>query len=253
MGFILSTVLKAMVAPAVASAPVPWQIGFQPAASPIMEGIDAMHNLLLVVISCVGLLVICLLAFVILRFRSSRNPTPSQVSHNAFIEVVWTLVPVLILVMVGVPSVKLLYFSERIVNADLTIKAIGHQWFWTYEYPDDKKPVKFDSYMIEGADLKPGQLRLLEVDNRVVVPIGKTVRLLVTSEDVLHSFAVPSLGVKKDAVPGRINETWFSIAKPGVYYGQCSELCGVKHGFMPIAIEAVPEADYQKWLASKQG
>ncbi len=240
------------LAPAQAAVPVPWQIGFQPAASPIMEGIVAMHDLLMIIITCIAILVSCLLAFVIIRFRAKRNPRPIQTSHNTALEIVWTLVPVLILVMIGIPSLKLMYFANKIENADLTVKAIGHQWYWSYEYPDDKNPVKFDSLMIEDADLKPGQLRLLEVDNPVVVPAGKTVRMLVTSEDVLHSFAVPSLGIKKDAVPGRINETWFRIAKPGVYYGQCSELCGSKHGFMPIAIEVVSEENYQKWLDAKK-
>lgn len=233
-----------------ASQPKPWQIGFQPAATPVMEGIDSLHNLLLIIIFIIGILVAFLLAYVIWRFRASKNPVPSKMTHNTFIEIIWTLGPVLILIMIGIPSLKLLFFSDRIEHADLTIKAIGHQWYWSYEYPDDK--INFDSLMIQDKDLKPGDLRLLEVDNRVVVPVGKAVRLIVTSEDVLHSFAIPSFGLKKDAVPGRLNETWFKTEKEGVYYGQCSELCGIKHGFMPIAIEVVSQEKYDDWVKSKK-
>ncbi|WP_032112400.1 cytochrome c oxidase subunit II [Candidatus Paracaedibacter symbiosus] len=233
-----------------AAVPQPWQIGFQSAASPIMEGINEMHHLLLVIITCIAIFVTALLVYVLYRFRASRNPVPSQTAHHTLLEVVWTLLPVLILVVIGIPSLKLMFFASKIENADLTVKAIGHQWYWTYEYPEQK--VQFDSLMIEEKDLKPGQLRLLDVDNPIVVPAGKTVRVVVTSEDVLHSFAVPSLGIKKDAVPGRLNETWFRIEKEGTYYGQCSELCGVKHGFMPIAVKVVSEQHYDEWLNSKK-
>ena len=234
----------------IASAPKPWQIGFQPAATPVMEGIHSLHNLLLIVIFIIGIFVTCLLAYVIWRFRASKNPVPSKVTHNTFIEIIWTLGPVLVLIMIGIPSLKLLFFSDRIEHADLTIKAIGRQWYWSYEYPDDN--ISFDSLMIQDKDLKPGDLRLLEVDNRVVVPVGKAVRLIVTSEDVLHSFAVPSFGLKKDAVPGRLNETWFKTEREGVYYGQCSELCGIKHGFMPIAVEVVSQEKFDEWVKSKK-
>lgn len=236
--------------PAQADAPHPWQIGFQAAASPIMEGIVQMHHLLMIIIVSIGVLVTLLMGFALYRFRASRHPVPSAVSHHTLLEVVWTLLPVLILVVIGIPSLKLMFFASKIENADLTVKAIGHQWYWTYEYPEEK--IHFDSLMIEPKDLKPGQLRLLAVDNEIVVPAGKTVRVVVTSEDVLHSFAVPSLGIKKDAVPGRLNETWFRIEKEGTYYGQCSELCGVKHGFMPIAVKVVSQADYAQWLLSKK-
>jgi cytochrome c oxidase subunit 2 len=238
------------ISSAYGAVPKPWQIGFQPSASPLMDGIVAMHNLLLVIITVIAIFVTGLLAYVIYRFRASKNPVPSKTSHHTFLEIVWTLVPVLTLVIVGIPSLKLMFFNDKIENAEITIKAIGHQWYWSYQYPEDN--INFDSYMINDADLKPGQLRLLEVDQRVVVPSGKTVRLIVTSEDVLHSFAVPALGIKKDAVPGRINETWLRVEKEGVYYGQCSELCGSKHGFMPIAIEVVSPDKYAQWLTAKK-
>lgn len=235
---------------AMADVPKPWEIGFQSPATPTMDGLNEMHNLLLVIIISVGIFVSLLLGYTLWRFHEKRNPNPSKVSHNTFIEIVWTLVPVLILVVIGIPSLKLLFFSDRIENADLTVKVIGRQWYWTYELPDHK--VEFDSRLIEDADLKPGQLRLLDVDNPVVVPVGKAVRLLVTSDNVLHSFAVPSFGIKKDAVPGRLNETWFKVHKEGTYYGQCSELCGVKHGFMPIAVKVVSQDEFDAWVKTKQ-
>lgn len=235
------------------SSPAPWQMTFQPAASPLMEGITSMHNLLLVIISLIAGVVGILLVYVIVKFRAKKNPIPSQTTHHVLLEIFWTLIPVCILVVIGIPSLKLMFTLDQPQDADLTIKAIGHQWYWSYEYPDSDpaKSFSFDSYLIEDKDLKPDQLRLLEVDKQVVVPINTTVRVLVTSNDVLHSFAVPSLGIKKDGVPGRLNETWFRISKLGVYYGQCSELCGAKHGFMPIAIEVVSQEDYSNWHKSK--
>lgn len=238
-----------MIPSTFASTPQPWQMGFQPAASPLMEGIAHMHNILLVVITAIALLVSALLIYVMVRFRASRNPTPGKTAHNTLLEVVWTVVPVAILVVIGIPSLKLLFSLDKAQNATMTVKAIGHQWYWSYEYPE--KNIAYDSYMIEDKELKEGQIRLLSVDNPIVVPVGVTVRLLVTSQDVLHSFAVPSLGVKKDAVPGRLNETWLRVDRTGDYYGQCSELCGVKHGFMPIHVKAVPLADYDAWVQLK--
>lgn len=235
-------------------APSPWQMGFQDSASPVMESITSLHDLLLVIITGIAIVVFILVSFVIYRFRASKNPTASTVSHHATLEVIWTLVPVVILIAIGIPSVRLLWQLDKPQSPDMTIKAIGHQWYWSYEYPLSKgnKIIKFDSYMIEDKNLKKGQKRLLDVDHPVVVPIDSTVRVLVTSEDVIHSFAVPSLGIKTDAVPGRINETWFRISKPGTYYGQCSELCGSKHGFMPIAIKAVSKQEYQNWLSHQK-
>ena len=231
----------------------PWQISFQPAASPVAEAIQGMHHLLLIVITAVACIVALLLAYVIYRFRRSHNPIPSKTSHNILLEIVWTVIPVIILVIIGIPSVKLLFELDVPQNADITIKAIGRQWYWTYEYPNDD-PAKcfgYDSNMIDTKDLKAGQPRLLEVDKKLVVPVDTTVRILVTSSDVLHSFAVPALGIKRDCVPGRINETWFRVHQPGVYYGQCSELCGINHGFMPIAIHVVPKEQYDQWIKNQ--
>ena len=253
MFFFYSFILAFLISPLVASHPEAWQMTFQPAASPMMEGIVGMHNLLLVVITGIACFVILLLGYVIYNFRARKNPIPSKTSHHVVLEVVWTLIPVVILIIIGIPSVKLLFSLDKPQDAEMTIKVIGRQWYWTYEYPtnDPAKPIVFDSYMIEDKDLKPGMYRLLEVDNPVVVPVNTTVRVLVSSTDVLHSFAVPSLGIKKDAVPGRINETWFRIAKEGIYYGQCSELCGARHGFMPIAIHVVSKSQYDEWLKGK--
>ena len=235
--------------PTLASVPQPWQMGFQPAASPMMEGVTHIHNLLLLVITCIALLVSALLSYVMVRFRASRNPISSNTAHHTLLEVVWTMIPVLVLVVIAIPSLKLLFSMDKAQNATMTVKAIGHQWYWTYEYPE--KQITYDSLMIEDKDIQPGQIRLLSVDNPIVVPVETTVRILVTSQDVLHSFAVPSLGIKKDAVPGRLNETWLRIGKEGDYYGQCSELCGIKHGFMPIHVKAVSQEEYDAWVQSK--
>jgi cytochrome c oxidase subunit 2 len=231
--------------------PHPWQTGFQPAASPMMQDIVHMHDLLLVVIVCVAVTVALLLGYVIIRFRASRNPVPSTVAHHTLLEIVWTMIPVAILVVIAIPSLKLLFSFDRAHNATMTVKAIGHQWYWSYEYPENN--LSYDSLMIEDKDLKEGQIRLLSVDNPVVVPVDTTVRILVTSQDVLHSFAVSSLGIKKDAVPGRLNETWLRIGEKGDYYGQCSELCGTRHGFMPIHIKAVSAEEYKVWVKAKGG
>lgn len=228
-----------------------WQVGLQNAASPVAEKVNGLHNLLIYIITGVTILVTVLLVYVMFRFNAKRNPEPSKRSHNTLLEVAWTVVPVLILVVVAIPSFKLLYYQDRATDADMTVKAIGHQWYWSYEYPDQGN-FRFDSMMLTDDQLPEGGHRLLEVDNRIVVPAGKSIRLLVTSDDVLHSFAMPSMGVKLDAVPGRLNETWFMAEEPGTYYGQCSELCGVNHGFMPIVIEAVPESEFNAWVDEAQ-
>lgn len=235
--------------------PLPWQMNLQEAASPVMEGLHDMHNLLLYVITGISLTVLVLLVYIFYKFHHKRNPIPATFTHNSTLEIIWTVIPVIILIIVGIPSIRLLHKMETPVNAEVTIKAIGHQWYWSYEYPDNNnngKNFRFDSYMLDEKDLKPGQLRLLDVDNPMVVPVNTVIRVLITADDVLHSFAVPSLGIKRDAAPGRINETWFSIKKSGMYYGQCSELCGAKHGFMPIAIKAVSKEEYLNWLTSKK-
>ncbi len=232
-----------------AAAPTPWQTGFQPSATPIMREITEFHGMLLVIITLITLFVLGLLFFVLWRFSAKRNPTPSRTTHNTLIEVLWTVIPVLLLVFIAVPSFALIYHAEVIPKADMTIKATGHQWYWEYEYPDHGG-FSFDSNMIEDEDLEPGQKRLLEVDERIVVPVNKTIRVIVTAapDDVIHAWAIPAFGVKIDAVPGRINETWFKAEREGIYYGQCSELCGVRHGFMPIRVDVVSEGAFQAWL-----
>lgn len=230
-----------------AQQPVPWGLGFQQAATPVKQAMSSFHSMLLVIITLITIFVLGLLAWVVLRFRADRNPNPSKTTHNTLIEVVWTVVPVLILVIVAIPSFRLLYFLDRNPDAEMTIKVVGHQWYWAYEYPD-QDGIKFDSYMIPEADLKPGQKRLLEVDNRLVLPVGTTIRVLVTGNDVMHSWFVPSLGVQNYAFPGRTNETWIRLEREGVYYGQCNQICGVNHGYMPIAVEGVSKEAFQRWV-----
>ena len=230
-----------------AGQPIEWQLGFQNAASQTMRDIVNFHNnLLLPVIIAISVFVLFLMIYVCIRFRASRNPNPSKTTHNVMVEVLWTLIPCLILIVMAVPSFKILYKQDTIPKADVTVKAIGYQWYWGYEYPDEN--IIFDSYMIETKDLKKDQPRLLAVDNEVVVPVNKVVKVLITANDVLHAWALPSFGVKRDAVPGRINETWFKAEKVGTYYGQCSELCGIKHAFMPITVRVVTDEEYQEWL-----
>jgi cytochrome c oxidase subunit 2 len=187
------------------------------------------------------------LIYTIVRFRASANPTPTRTSHNTLLEIAWTAIPVLILVVIAIPSFKLLYLGDRTPNPEMTLKVVGHQWYWSYEYPDHGD-LKFDSYMVPESDIKPGQRRLLEVDNKVVVPAGTNVRILVAGTDVIHSFFIPSLGVQIYAMPGRLNETWVNVDRPGVYYGQCNQICGVNHAYMPIAVEALSKQDFAKWV-----
>ena len=232
----------------------PEQIGMQEAATSIAAASHAFHNhVLLPIITAICILVMLLLLFIMVRFRASANPVPSKTTHHTLLEVAWTVIPILILIVVAIPSFKLLYLQLDLPKADLTIRAIGHQWYWSYEYPDNGN-FTFDANMVQTADLKPGQLRLLETDNEVVVPVGKNIRIQITSTDVIHSWTVPSFGIKHDAVPGRVNESWFNIDadKPGLYYGQCSELCGTAHAFMPIKIRAVTDAEFQAWVAEAQ-
>ena len=231
-----------------ANEPVDWQLGFQKSASKTMDDIVWFHDyMLLPVITAITVFVLFLIAYACIRFRASRNPEASTTSHNTVIEVIWTLVPCLILIVLAVPSFKVLYSQDEIPKADVTIKAIGYQWYWGYEYPDEN--IIFDSYMIEEKDLKEGQPRLLAVDNEVFVPVNKVVKVMITANDVLHAWALPSFGVKRDAVPGRINETWFKADRTGTFYGQCSELCGIKHAFMPITVRVVSEGEYEEWLS----
>ena len=233
---------------ALADQPKDWQLGFQNPASDGMRGIVNFHNnLLLPIIIAISVFVLFLMLYACVRFRASANPNPSKRTHNVTVEILWTLIPCLILIVMAVPSFKILYKQDTIPKADLTIKAIGYQWYWGYEYPDEN--IIFDSYMVEEKDLRADQPRLLAVDNEVVVPVGKVIKVLITANDVLHAWALPSFGVKRDAVPGRVNETWFKAEKEGTYYGQCSELCGIKHAFMPITVKVVSEEGYQEWLS----
>jgi cytochrome c oxidase subunit 2 len=247
----LAALFGFFAAPAMAQQPVPWQLGFQDAHSPIMEQMILFHDFLLWVIFAISIFVLGLLLYAIVRFRESKNPIPSKVTHNTLIEVLWTVVPVVILFVIGFFSLPLLYATDDTAEADLTIKAIGRQWYWSYEYPDHGD-FTFDAFMVPEDELKEGQPRLLTTDEALVLPVGKKVRVLVTSSDVLHAFAMPALGSKIDAVPGRTNETWFEIDEPGMYYGQCSELCGSGHAFMPQMIRAVPEAEFDAWINKAQ-
>lgn len=227
--------------------PSPWQIGLQQSASPVMDNIIWFHDFLLYIITGIAGFVLVLLVVVMVRFNARTNPIPSRTTHNTLIEIAWTLIPIVILMFIAVPSFKLLFFQLNVPPADLTVKATGKQWYWSYSYPDNGQ-FEFDSLMLKEGERKEGQPRLLAVDNEMVVPVNKTVRVITTGSDVIHSFAVPSFGIKIDAVPGRINETWFTATREGVYYGQCSELCGKNHAFMPIAVRAVSEQAFSAWV-----
>ena len=228
--------------------PVDWQLGFQDAGTPVMEDIVWFHDyLLLGIITAIALFVLVLLIIIMVRFNATRNPTPSRTTHNTLIEVLWTAIPVLILVVIAIPSFKLLFYQLNLPPAEVTVKATGNQWFWSYTYPDNGN-FEFNSILVPTDKLKPGQLRLLTVDNEMVVPVNKVVRVQTIGSDVIHSFAVPSFGIKIDSVPGRLNETWFKATREGVYYGQCSELCGRDHAFMPIAVRVVSEQAFNAWV-----
>jgi cytochrome c oxidase subunit II len=231
--------------------PSPWQLGLQQSASPVMDDVVWFHSFLLYIIAAIAAFVLVLLIIVMVKFNARANPMPSKTTHNTFIEVLWTVVPIVILAAIAVPSFRLLFLQQTIPPADLTVKAIGQQWFWQYEYPDSK--VELTSIMLkedERKAQKPTEPRLLAVDNDLVVPVNKVVRVLVTADPngVIHAFAVPAFGVKIDAVPGRLNETWFKATREGMYYGQCSELCGKDHAYMPIAVRVVSEQDFAAWL-----
>ncbi|MGB7099192.1 MAG: cytochrome c oxidase subunit II [Xanthobacteraceae bacterium] len=231
--------------------PSSWQLGLQDAASPVMVDIVWFHDFLLWIIGAIVLFVLVLLAVIVLRFNARANPTPSRTTHNSFLEVAWTIVPVIILVAIAVPSFRLLFLEVDNPQPDLTVKATGKQWFWSYSYPDNGN-FEFDSLLVADKDLKPGEPRLLTVDNDLVVPVNKVVHVLVTGADVIHSFAVPSFGIKIDAVPGRLNDTWFKATSEGLYHGQCSELCGKDHAFMPITVKVVSEAEFNDWVAKEK-
>ena len=234
-----------------AAEPQPWQMNLQPASTPVMQDIHSFHDFLLVIITAITLFVLALLLYCMVRFNARANPTPSRTTHNTLIEVVWTVVPVLILVAIAIPSFRLLYFEATIPETELTIKTTGYQWYWSYEYPD-QGGFEYFANMIEEADLAPGQPRLLTTDTKVVVPVDTNVRLIVTAADVIHNWAMPAFGVKMDAIPGRLNETWFHAQKTGIYYGQCSELCGIRHAFMPIEVHVVEKDAFEAWVRQAQ-
>jgi cytochrome c oxidase subunit 2 len=247
-----ASVLFGRAAFAAEGRPVDWQLGFQPAATPIAEQMHDFHTLVLVIITVITLFIMALLLWVMVRYNSKANPEPSRTSHNTTIEVAWTIIPVLILLVIAIPSFRLLYAQYDVPKADLTIKATAHQWYWSYGYPDQGN-FSFDSLLVEKEDLKPDQPYLLAVDNEVVVPVNKVVHVLVTSDDVIHNWAVPAFGTKIDAVRGRNSLTWFQATRPGVYYGQCSELCGARHAYMPIAVRVVSEEEFADWVVKAQG
>jgi cytochrome c oxidase subunit II len=228
--------------------PSPWEWTLQPSGAPVMDNIHWFHNVLLTIITIITLFVLGLLIAVMVKFNARANPVPSRTTHNTLIEVAWTLIPVLILVGIAVPSFRLLFLELDVPKADVTIKATGNQWNWTYAYPDDK--IEYTSIMLgedDRAKLASPPPRLLGVDHAIVVPVNKVIRVQTTGADVIHSFAVPAFGIKIDAIPGRLNETWFKAEKTGIYYGQCSELCGKDHAFMPIAVKVVSDQDYDNW------
>ena len=238
---------------AVAAEPKKWQLGFQEAVTPTMEKIDSFHDFVTILSIIIALFVMVLLLIVIFRFNEKSNPTPTTTTHNLPLEIAWTVIPILILVAMAVPSLKLMYFADRVDDPDMTLKIIGHQWYWTYEYPDHGN-FTFDANIVTEEDIaKDSSLkRNMDTDERVVLPVGKKIQLLMTADDVLHNWGIPAFGIKLDTVPGRLNETWVQINKPGVYYGFCSELCGVNHAYMPITVEAVSPVAFEKWVKQAQ-
>ena len=228
--------------------PKDWQLGFSEPATELMSDVIAFHSYILMpIITGISILVLALLLYIAYRYNSNRNQIASTTTHNTVIEVLWTVIPVILLIIIAIPSFRILYTAETIPKADLTIKAIGNQWYWSYEYPD-YDDFSFDANMLQDEELSDPSLRLLETDTQIVVPVNKVVKLLITSNDVLHAWTIPAFAVKKDAVPGRLNETWFKAEKTGTYYGQCSELCGPKHAFMPINVKVVSQDEFDKWL-----
>ena len=249
----VAAALLALSGRAALAVPQAYETGFQPAASPVMEQIEQFHTELVWIIVAVCLFVLALLVWIVIKYRAGANPVPSKVHHNTLLEVAWTLIPVIILVFIAVPSFRLLYYEAAIPKPDVTIKAIGKQWFWSYEYSGSAAGFTYDSTGLSDADAKKADKpRLLGVDNPIYVPVNKVVEVDTVGADVIHSWAMPQMGVKMDAVPGRINKTWFKATQMGVFYGQCSELCGARHAYMPIELHVVSDADYATWLAASK-
>lgn len=226
---------------------VDWGIDLQPSATSSKDRIHEFHNMLMVIITAITIFVLVLLVWVAVRYNKRANPKPSNVTHNVLLEIVWTIVPVVILIIIAVPSFKILYENDKITEPEMTLKITGYQWYWGYEYPDHDG-IAFNSYMVPTEELKSDQKRLLSTDNVVVLPVDTDISILVTANDVIHAWAMPAFGIKIDAVPGQTNETWFRIHKPGIYYGQCSEICGKDHAFMPIEIHAVSKEKFKAWV-----
>ncbi|MCA3422588.1 MAG: cytochrome c oxidase subunit II [Roseomonas sp.] len=248
MGLVLTV---PALAESMVGAPAPWGMGLQPSGGVIKERIASLNSLVFFIIVAITIFVLVLLAYCVWRFSADRNPVPSTTSHHTGLEIAWTVIPVLILVIIAIPSFRLLYFQDRAVDADMTISVQGRQWYWNYTYVDHGN-FAFDSYPVQEADLKPGQIFKLDVDNQLVIPVGANVRVLTTGHDVIHSFFVPALGVQKYTIPGRTLETWMRADRPGIFYGQCNQICGTNHWFMPIAVRAVPRAEFDAWVADAQ-
>jgi cytochrome c oxidase subunit 2 len=245
----------ALTVPALAEsmvgAPAPWGMGLQPSGGVIKERITSFNSMVFAIIVAITIFVLALLVYCVWRFSAARNPVPSTTSHHTGLEIAWTVIPVLILIVIAIPSFRLLYFQDRAVDADMTISVQGRQWYWNYTYVDQGN-FNFDSYPIQEADLKPGQIFKLDVDNQLVIPVGANIRVLTTGHDVIHSFFVPALGIQKYTIPGRTLETWMRADRPGVFYGQCNQICGTNHWFMPIAVRALPRAEFDAWVADAQ-
>jgi cytochrome c oxidase subunit 2 len=241
----------ALAQEAMIGAPIPWGVGLQPSGGPIKDAISSFNSLVFWIIVGITIFVFLLLVYVVWKFRAEVNPNPSRTSHNTTLEIAWTVVPVLILVIIAIPSFRLIYYQDRTVEADITVNVQGRQWYWHYGYPDNGN-FTYDSYPVQTEELQAGQMRNLEVDNPLVIPVGANVRVLSTGQDVIHSFFVPSLGVQRYSIPGRTLETWMRADRPGTFYGQCNQICGVNHWFMPIVVRAVPQAEFEAWAAEAQ-
>jgi cytochrome c oxidase subunit 2 len=241
----------ALAQDAMVGAPIPWGVGLQPSGGPIKDAISSFNSLVFWIIVGITIFVFLLLVYVVWKFRADVNPSPSRTSHNTTLEIAWTVVPVLILVIIAIPSFRLIYYQDRTVDADITVNVQGRQWYWHYGYPDNGN-FTFDSYPVQTEELQAGQMRNLEVDNPLVIPVGANIRILSTGQDVIHSFFVPSLGVQRYSIPGRTLETWMRADRPGTFYGQCNQICGTNHWFMPIVVRAVPQAEFEAWAAEAQ-
>ena len=262
LGFlgVLSTVAGISLASGAARAqeivgiPHPWQMSFPPSYTTVMDKVESLHNLLLVIITLISLFVLALLIYVVFRFHVSRNPTPSTITHNTVLEIAWTIVPILILVVIAIPSFRLLYYSDKAPDAAMTVKVTGHQWYWQYEYPDQGN-FSIDSRILAEADRikeKPQIPRLLAVDNEMVIPVNTTIRIISTGADVMHGWTVPGFGIKKTVIPGRLNEGWINVEHEGYYFGECSQICGEDHTYMPIAVRVVSKAEFDKWVEQQK-